>query len=74
MMINSLLLECNCNLEGTIGSLDTCESKTGQCTCKPNVQGRICDSCTDGTFDLYSGSLFGCKGIKIIVIVKSRQM
>lgn len=53
--------ECDCFLDGTIGALDTCDTKTGQCTCKPSVTGRNCGECKDGSFDLFGGSLFGCK-------------
>lgn len=53
--------ECDCFTDGTLGTLDTCNSKTGQCHCKPSVGGRVCNSCKDGTFDLVGGNLFGCK-------------
>uniref|UniRef100_A0A1B0CH53 Netrin axonal chemotropic factor n=1 Tax=Lutzomyia longipalpis TaxID=7200 RepID=A0A1B0CH53_LUTLO len=53
--------ECNCFVDGTIGALDTCDTKTGQCPCKPTVRGRTCNVCKDGTFDLHAGSLFGCQ-------------
>uniref|UniRef100_W4VRR7 Putative response to misfolded protein n=1 Tax=Corethrella appendiculata TaxID=1370023 RepID=W4VRR7_9DIPT len=53
--------DCDCSIDGTLGALDTCDTKTGQCACKPSVTGRECGECEDGTFDLYGGSLFGCK-------------
>lgn len=53
--------ECDCNVDGTIGALDTCDTKNGQCVCKPSVHGRICDECRDGTYDLFGGNLFGCR-------------
>lgn len=53
--------ECDCFADGTIGTLDTCNTKTGQCHCKPSVEGRSCNECKDGTFDLIGGNLFGCK-------------
>ncbi|XP_055387187.1 laminin subunit alpha [Condylostylus longicornis] len=53
--------ECECFLDGTVGALDTCDSKSGQCTCKPSVTSRDCSECKDGSFDLNGGSLFGCK-------------
>nr|AAA28662.1 laminin A chain [Drosophila melanogaster] len=52
---------CDCWTDGTISALDTCTSKSGQCPCKPHTQGRRCQECRDGTFDLDSASLFGCK-------------
>ncbi|XP_058060994.1 laminin subunit alpha [Anopheles bellator] len=53
--------DCECFIDGTIGALDTCDTKTGQCACKPSVTGRTCAECKDGTFDLFGSSLFGCK-------------
>ncbi|XP_037900995.1 laminin subunit alpha [Glossina fuscipes] len=52
---------CDCWTDGTIGSVDTCDSKTGQCTCKPHTNGRTCKYCKDGTYDLDGATLFGCK-------------
>lgn len=53
--------DCDCLTDGTIGALDTCEIKSGQCSCKKFVGGRRCTECIDGTFDLFGTSLFGCK-------------
>ncbi|XP_037946379.1 laminin subunit alpha-like [Teleopsis dalmanni] len=52
---------CDCWVDGTIAAMDTCLSKSGQCTCKPHTQGRTCKECRDGTYDLDGASLFGCK-------------
>lgn len=53
--------ECDCFVDGTIGALDTCDSKSGQCACKPSVHGRDCGQCKDGTYDLFGSNLFGCR-------------
>lgn len=53
--------ECDCLTDGTIGALDTCDTKSGQCSCKKFVGGRRCEECIDGTFDLFGTSLYGCK-------------
>lgn len=59
-------------MDGTIGALDTCESKSGQCSCKPYVTGRSCAECKDGSFDLFGGNLFGCKGkLHVILTIRS---
>nr|XP_013006500.1 laminin subunit alpha-2 isoform X4 [Cavia porcellus] len=34
---------CRCNANGS--SSEICHSQTGQCECRPNVQGRQCDQC-----------------------------
>lgn len=52
---------CDCYSDGTIATLDTCNTKTGQCACKPYTQGRTCNDCKDGTYDLDGSSLYGCK-------------
>ena len=35
---------CSCHDEGSEGT--TCSS-TGQCDCKPNINGTLCDQCVD---------------------------
>ena len=52
--------ECSCNRNGTIGGIRLCNSVSGQCDCKENVKGRVCDSCKDETYGLSAGNLFGC--------------
>lgn len=47
---------CRCNVNGSFS--DVCHAQTGQCECRPNVQGRRCDECKRETFGLQSGR--GC--------------
>ncbi|XP_005389243.1 PREDICTED: laminin subunit alpha-2 isoform X4 [Chinchilla lanigera] len=47
---------CRCNANGS--SSEICNSRTGQCECRPNVQGRQCEKCKPETFGLQSGR--GC--------------
>lgn len=49
---------CECY---SLGSHDVvqCDRVTGQCTCLPNVQGKHCDQCQDGYWDIHSGE--GCR-------------
>ena len=35
----------------------------GQCPCKEAVQGRRCDECKDGFYDLQGSDDMGCKGL-----------
>ncbi|ELW69407.1 Laminin subunit alpha-2 [Tupaia chinensis] len=34
---------CHCNVNGSFS--EVCHTQTGQCDCRPNVQGRRCDEC-----------------------------
>lgn len=34
---------CRCNVNGSFSEI--CDTRTGQCECRPNVQGRQCDEC-----------------------------
>uniref|UniRef100_A0A182VN22 Uncharacterized protein n=1 Tax=Anopheles merus TaxID=30066 RepID=A0A182VN22_ANOME len=47
---------CNCHPKGSLGQ--GCNQKTGQCYCKPNIEGRQCNLCRKGYWDLNSGN--GC--------------
>eukprot|EP00112_Aurelia_sp_Birch-Aquarium-sp1_P013410 Seg2845.2 transcript_id=Seg2845.2/GoldUCD/mRNA.D3Y31 product="Laminin-like protein epi-1" protein_id=Seg2845.2/GoldUCD/D3Y31 len=54
---------CNCDTAGTLNSIATCDKRTGQCPCKPNVESstRSCDTCKDGFYGLDKNNVFGCK-------------
>ncbi|XP_073931083.1 laminin subunit alpha-2 isoform X3 [Castor canadensis] len=47
---------CRCNVNGSYSEI--CHTRTGQCECKPNVQGQRCDECKPETFGLQSAR--GC--------------
>ncbi|KAM7136528.1 laminin subunit alpha-2 isoform 6-T6 [Molossus nigricans] len=47
---------CRCNANGSFS--EVCHTSTGQCECRPNVQGRRCDECKPETFGLQSAR--GC--------------
>ena len=48
--------DCACNQYGSMGS--SCDSQSGQCSCRSNVQGRACDACIPFHFGLNSSQ--GC--------------
>ncbi|CAI2351123.1 unnamed protein product [Caenorhabditis sp. 36 PRJEB53466] len=52
---------CECNTNGTISGLNTCDLKTGQCICKKNADGRRCDQCSEGFYKLNSYNQLGCE-------------
>uniref|UniRef100_A0A8D0L6L7 Laminin subunit alpha-2 n=1 Tax=Sphenodon punctatus TaxID=8508 RepID=A0A8D0L6L7_SPHPU len=60
-------IACECLQEGT--EPHTCDSEmekcscvdpTGQCSCKVNVEGALCDRCRPSTFGLYARNPLGC--------------
>jgi hypothetical protein len=52
-----IVSECRCNPYGSTGR--TCHRNTGNCFCRANVMGRACDRCTDGFWNLETGT--GCQ-------------
>ena len=53
-------ISCECNLPGTSFDSRSCNTSTGSCSCKINVQGDECDECNPGFFNLQSSNLDGC--------------
>ncbi|KAJ8385914.1 hypothetical protein AAFF_G00178760 [Aldrovandia affinis] len=60
-------LACDCFLAGTTSQacdfdrgVCSCADRTGECTCKTNVEGPLCDRCRPGTFGLSAGNPQGC--------------
>ena len=48
-----LFSACECNNAGTFGSSQACiPDQIGQCPCKVNTEGRACDTCKDGFYQL----------------------
>lgn len=52
---------CDCNTNGTLGTIKTCQQRSGQCVCKGHVTGRDCGQCKQGYFSLKGPDVFGCK-------------
>lgn len=48
---------CKCHPWGSLE--DQCHPKTGQCPCRPGVEGQTCDRCQLGFFGF---SVKGCRG------------
>jgi hypothetical protein len=51
---------CGCYGPGTNNETQLCNKLTGECECKPNVQGRSCNQCKPNTYNLTSDSADGC--------------
>lgn len=58
-MKTTLILECECDVLGTNGTLKHCDRYTGQCPCLPNVIGTRCDQCAPHHWKIASGE--GCE-------------
>uniref|UniRef100_T1L473 Laminin subunit beta-1 n=1 Tax=Tetranychus urticae TaxID=32264 RepID=T1L473_TETUR len=52
-------VQCVCSPLGTNQTIGSCDHKTGQCPCLPNVVGRECDKCEINHWNLTSG--VGCE-------------
>lgn len=52
-----------------MGGVGVCDTKIGQCMCKPLVTSRRCDTCSPGTYNLVENNLFGCSGKNIYYFV-----
>lgn len=69
---------CNCDLGGSLDQ-GICDSYTdvihglesGRCKCKPNVEGRRCDTCKNGYWNFDELNPRGCQGNWIIIIFKT---
>lgn len=51
---------CNCNSIGTNGNTSVCQGVGGQCNCKTNVTGRVCDMCKPLHYSLSQSNPDGC--------------
>lgn len=49
-------------MPGVLSGVGVCNTKTGQCVCKPSATSRRCDECAEGFYSLNENSLFGCTG------------
>lgn len=55
-----LFRNCGCETSGSLNNQPRCDSSSGSCSCKLNVEGRQCDKCKPGYFDLSTENQFGC--------------
>ncbi|KAH7979957.1 hypothetical protein HPB49_012193 [Dermacentor silvarum] len=51
---------CGCSQAGSVDSPPSCNPDSGVCRCKANVEGRQCDRCKPGFFNLQRDNEFGC--------------
>ena len=49
MKLTIFFAECDCSPDGT-NEGETCDSNTGQCSCKEGFGGQNCDECVIGYF------------------------
>ncbi|XP_006820869.1 laminin subunit beta-1-like [Saccoglossus kowalevskii] len=52
--------ECTCHAPGSKDTSKFCDKETGQCICKANTEGALCDKCKDGAFSLQASNPDGC--------------
>lgn len=60
---------CTCHPLGA--QEDHCHSKTGQCPCRPGVEGQACDRCQLGFFGF---SIKGCRGEEAGCVPAARRV
>ena len=60
------MTECTCNMDGSVDNV--CDVTTGECNCKPNIIGELCDEVEDGwwNFPTPEGNFF-LKSFKITI-------
>ncbi len=46
--------------EGSLDNTPQCDTETGICSCKQNVEGQKCDRCKAGHFHIAEENEFGC--------------
>ncbi|KAF6021666.1 LanB2 [Bugula neritina] len=51
---------CGCVEAGSFDNTPYCDSVTGQCNCKMNVEGQDCGTCKPGFFNLDLANKYGC--------------
>lgn len=64
-----LSIACDCNIDGVTDDGD-CErngTQPGQCACKTYVEGRTCDTCMVGYYNLLDSNQDGCQGSKLCI-------
>ncbi|CAB4012030.1 laminin subunit alpha-like, partial [Paramuricea clavata] len=55
---------CGCFKGATIGALESCDKRSGQCSCKPFMEGKTCYECKRGYHSITSSDIFGCQACK----------
>lgn len=62
--IKSFFPACNCDPSGSLSELCNTDPNNsigmGQCTCKKNVEGKNCNQCKDGFYNLRIDNPEGC--------------
>ncbi len=50
-----VFVACDCDLGGSTDM--QCEDRSGQCICRPNVEGRQCDRCEENKYNITAGCI-----------------
>ncbi|XP_053377940.1 usherin-like [Mercenaria mercenaria] len=61
MYAEDVCSQCKCFPLGVLDLQMDCEKEGGQCTCKENVEGRQCDVCKAGFYNLTADNTAGCQ-------------
>jgi coxsackievirus/adenovirus receptor len=52
--------DCGCHEAGSLDNTPWCDAQEGRCRCKQTVEGKQCDRCPPGHFNLDYDNEFGC--------------
>eukprot|EP00118_Oscarella_pearsei_P025062 m.307415 g.307415 ORF g.307415 m.307415 type:complete len:2013 (+) comp42255_c0_seq1:49-6087(+) len=59
--------ECRCHSSGAVNKETSCAQGSGQCSCKANANGRKCNKCRNGYFNLTESNPDGCQACDCFV-------
>ncbi|RXG52055.1 Laminin subunit gamma-1 [Armadillidium vulgare] len=63
---------CGCYIPGGYNNIASCDTSSGVCVCKQHVEGKQCDNCKPGFFNLDEENEFGCTPCFCYATIESR--